>query len=390
MSKRICVMTGTRAEYGLLNPLIKKFLNDEEIELKLVVTGMHLSPEFGLTYKLIEEEGIKIDEKIEILLSSDSGVGVSKAMALAMLSFSEYLNRSMPDMIVLLGDRFETMAMATAATVLNIPIAHLHGGEITEGAYDEAFRHSITKMSYLHFTSNSEHKKRVIQLGEQPNRVFNVGAIGVERILNMDYCSETEIKERLGIDDENKYVIVAFHPVTLEKSTSEEQFNELIMALDQFKNLDIIFIKANSDNDGRIINILIDKYEKDNINRVKSFSTLNSKEYLSALKYCECIIGNSSSGIIEAPSFKICSVNIGDRQRGRLQAKSIVNCEPNSLEIERAIIKAIELKDSGFIESVKNPYGDGETSCKIIKHIKNTINEGIDLKKKFYDVNYYV
>ncbi|MBU3090463.1 UDP-N-acetylglucosamine 2-epimerase (hydrolyzing), partial [Clostridium gasigenes] len=328
MVKKICIVTGTRAEYGLLRPLIDKVNEDNDLELQLIATGMHLSPEFGMTYTNIIDDGHKINEKIEILLSSDTSVGISKSMGLATISFAEAFERLKPDIIVVLGDRYEIFSVCSAAVTAKIPIAHLHGGETTEGAFDEVFRHCITKMSYLHFTSTEEYRKRVIQLGENPNRVFNVGAIGVENIVSLDLLEKREIEKSIGFTLDKPFGLVTFHPVTLENNTSEYQFRELLKALDEMDGMKFIITKANSDSDGRVINKMIDEYEKDNKDKIIAFTSMGYLRYLSAMKYCNSVIGNSSSGIIEAPSFNKPTINIGDRQKGRMQAESVINCNP--------------------------------------------------------------
>ena len=381
--KKVCVVTGTRAEYGLLKPLI-----DNDLELQLIVTGMHLSPEFGMTYNEIIDDGYKVNEKIEILLSSDTPVGISKSMGLATISFAEAFERLKPDMLVVLGDRFEIFAVCSSAVVAKIPIAHLHGGETTEGAFDEAFRHSITKMSYLHFTSTDEYKKRVIQLGENPKRVFNVGAIGVENIIKMELMSKDELEKSIGFNLRDSFSLVTFHPVTLESSTSEEQIKEVLNALDSIDDMKYIITKANSDSDGRIINRFIDEYCNNNKEKVISFTSMGYKRYLSAMKYCDMVIGNSSSGIIEAPSFKKATINIGDRQKGRTQAKSIINCKPIKNQIVESINYAKSNKFKSVLNNVVNPYGNGETSEKIIIEIKKVLNNPIDIKKSFYNIKF--
>ena len=386
MKKTICVVTATRAEYGLLKPLIFKLKEDKDIDLKMAVTGMHLSPEFGLTYKEVINDNIDIDEKIEILMSSDTNVGVCKSMAMAMMSFSEYFNRIKPDMIIILGDRYEIFSIASVATVLNIPLAHIHGGELTEGAYDDVFRHSITKMSYLHFTSCEAYRKRVIQLGEDPKRVFNVGAIGLDSIKSIKLLSLNELEESIDFKLDKKFGIVTFHPVTLEIGAAEEQCNELLMALDNFNNMKFIITKANSDTDGRIINKLIEEYASRNKERILVVSSLGQLRYLSAMKYSSMVIGNSSSGIIEAPSFKVPTVNIGSRQKGIIKARSVIDCEVKKDEIILAINKALDLKFLRSIKDIENAYGDGESSEKIIVNLKKCINGRIDLKKEFYNL----
>ncbi|MER2173183.1 MAG: UDP-N-acetylglucosamine 2-epimerase [Carnobacterium sp.] len=384
--KKICIVTGTRAEYGLLMPLLEQIKQAGDLELQLLVTGMHLSPEFGLTYKVIEADGYTINEKVDILLSSDTPVGISKSMGLGMIGFSECFDRLQPDMVILLGDRYETFVAATAASVARIPIAHLHGGETTEGAFDEAFRHAITKMSWLHFTSAEEYCKRVIQLGESPERVFNVGAIGIENIRKMPLMNKDELEKSLGIVFQKELLLVTFHPVTLEDATSEVQFKNLLNALETIENATIIFTKANSDTDGRIINEMIDEYANEHLENTLAFTSMGQLRYLSAMKLASAVVGNSSSGIIEAPSFKVPTVNIGDRQKGRIQAESLINCEPEKEAISKAI--QLALSDSFYtqLNKTKNPYGDGKVSDKIVGIIREALSKEISLKKTFYNI----
>jgi GDP/UDP-N,N'-diacetylbacillosamine 2-epimerase (hydrolysing) len=307
MKRKICVVTGTRAEYGLLYWLMKEIESNKDLELQLIITGMHLSPEFGLTYKEIEKE-FKIDKKIEMLLSSDTPVGISKSMGLAQISFAEAYDELKPDIVVVLGDRYEIFSAVSAALVSRIPIAHIHGGEITEGAIDEAFRHSITKMSHIHFTATEEYRKRVIQLGENPDRVYNVGAMGIENIRRIKLLSKEEFEKSINFKLNEKNILVTFHPVTLENNTAENQFSELLEAIDKLKNTNIIFTKANSDTDGRIINKMIDEYVLKNRHKAIAFTSLGQLRYLSAMQYVDAVVGNSSSGIVEDPSFKIGTV----------------------------------------------------------------------------------
>lgn len=384
--KKICIITSTRADYGLLVPIIEKIKNDKNLKLQLIVTGMHLSPEFGLTYKQIEEDGYEITEKIEILLSSDTAVGISKSMGLTMISFSEAFERIKPDLIIALGDRYEIFSAVSTAHISKIPIAHLYGGETTQGAFDESLRHCISKMSYLHFTSTEEYKKRVIQLGENPNRVFNVGALGVENIKNMKLLSKEELEKQIDFELHDRYALVTFHPVTLEKSTSKIQFRNLLNALEEIQDLKVIFTKSNSDTDGRILNKMIDDFVMKNPKKYKAFVSMGQLRYLSAMKYSCMVIGNSSSGIVEAPSFKIPTINIGDRQKGRIQGETIINSYPCKEDILRSIqIATVNIENSSY-KNVINPYGDGCTSEKIIKEIKKQLEIKINLKKKFYDI----
>ena len=382
--KKICVVTGTRAEYGLLYWLMKEIQLDKELELQLIVTGMHLSPEFGLTYKEIEKD-FKIDKKIEMLLSSDTAIGISKSMGLAQISFAEAYEDLKPDIIVLLGDRYEIFSAASAALIANIPVAHLHGGEITEGAFDESIRHSITKMSHLHFTAAEEYKNRVIQLGEHPSRVFNVGGMGIENIKRLKLLSRDEFEESINFKLNKKNILVTFHPVTLENSSAKEQFQELLNAIDELKDTNIIFTKANSDTDGRIINQMCDEYVLKNSNKSICFTSLGQLRYLSALQYVDAVVGNSSSGLIEAPSFKIGTINIGDRQKGRLKAKSIIDCDSLKSSILQAFEKLYSEEFESILINTNNPYGDGCASEKIIKELKKVDLKNI-LKKSFYDL----
>jgi len=384
--KKICFVTGTRAEYGLLKPLIDKVYEDDELVLKLVVTGAHLSPEFGLTYKLIEKDGYRIDEKAEVLLSSDTSVGITKSMGLALISFSEIFERNTPDFIVILGDRYEMLSVSTAAMMAKIPIIHLHGGETTQGAVDEAIRHSITKQAYLHFTSTENYRRRVIQLGENPNRVFNVGAMGIENITQLPLLSKGKLEESIKFKLDTPFALCTFHPVTLEKSSTRDQFLELLSVLNLLEDIKVIFTKANADTDGRIINRLIDRYISENPKKAIAFDSMGQLRYLSAMKYCSFVIGNSSSGIIEAPSFSVPTINIGDRQKGRIQAESIINCDAKSDEILGAIKESSTREFKNQLKKVENPYGTGEVSLKIIQILKDYINNNkIDLKKEFYD-----
>lgn len=385
MKKIISVLTATRAEYGLLKPLIKKLSKIEEFDIRIVATGMHLSQEFGLTYKEIEQDGFIIDKKIEILLSSDTSSSVSKSMGLAMISFADYFSSLKPNLLIVLGDRYETLAVSLVAMNEKIPIAHLYGGEKTEGAIDDVIRHSITKLSYLHFTSTDEYRKRVVQLGEHPSRVFNVGALGIENILNEKLLTKKELETSLNITLDKKYAIATFHPVTLEDKTAKTQITNLLDVCSEYKNINFIFTKSNADANGRMINKILDEYEK-KVDNIYVFTSLGMLRYLSALKYCSFVIGNSSSGLLEAPTFKIPTINIGDRQKGRQKASSVIDCLPDKSSIQKAIDKAIENEFIDISKNTVNPYGDGNSSDKIIKILKKyLLKENIDLKKSFYD-----
>lgn len=385
MKKIITVLTATRAEYGLLKPVIKKMLNHENIIVKVVVTGAHLSSEFGLTYREIEEDGVPINRKIEILLSADSPSAISKSMGLAMISFADYFAEEKTDALMVLGDRYETLAVCVAAMNRQIPILHLYGGETTEGAIDEAIRHSITKMSYLHFTSTSVHRNRVIQLGEHPDRVFNIGGLGVENALNVPLMTKEELEKSIRFNLGEKYILFTFHPITLEQKT-EKQFEEILRALDALKEYRILFTKANADADGRIINRMIDNYCNLNKNCI-AVNSLGLTRYLTAIKYCSFVLGNSSSGLIEVPSFHVPTINIGNRQKGRMRAASVIDCSPKAKEIIQAVQTAQSETFRQSIQEISNPYGDGNASGQIIKVLEeHFIPMQIDLKKTFYDL----
>ncbi|MCT7516375.1 UDP-N-acetylglucosamine 2-epimerase [Aliarcobacter cryaerophilus] len=382
--KKICVVTGTRAEYGLLYWFLKEIESDKELQLQVIVTGMHLSPEFGLTYKEIEKE-FKINKKIEMLLSSDTSVGISKSMGLAQISFAESYDELKPDIVIVLGDRYEIFSATSAAMIARIPIAHIHGGEKTEGAFDESIRHSITKMSHLHFTATNEYKNRVIQLGEHPSRVFNVGGMGIENIKRLKLLSKDEFEKSIEFKLNSKNILVTFHPVTLENSTAKEQFQQLLDAIDELEDTNIIFTKANSDTDGRVINQMIDEYVTKNSHKSIVFTSLGQLRYLSALQYVDAVVGNSSSGLAEAPSFRIGTINIGDRQKGRIKASSVIDCEANKNSIVKAFEKLYSKEFQNSLINVKNPYGDGCASKRIVEILKNVDLKNI-LKKSFYDL----
>jgi GDP/UDP-N,N'-diacetylbacillosamine 2-epimerase (hydrolysing) len=386
MKTKICIVTGSRAEYGLLFPLMKAIQEDEAFILQILVTGMHLSPEFGHTYREIEKDGFQIHEKVEMLLSSDTDAGITKSTGLGMIGFSDTFNRLKPDLVILLGDRFETFAAATAAYFAKIPIAHLHGGEVTEGATDEGLRHAITKMSYWHFTSTEVYKTRVIQLGENPENVFNVGAIGIDNIKNIKPLNKKYLSEDLKFDLELPFLLITYHPVTLEHNSAEEQFNQLLAALEQFSDLRLIFTKPNADANGRIIIKLIDDFVGQNSYRAAGFMSLGQKRYLSLMRFAHAVVGNSSSGIIETPSFGIPTVNIGDRQKGRERADSVIDSLPNFESISASIKKAISADFQNFCKSVKNVYGQGETTLQIMNVLKNR-PIAQNLKKHFYDLH---
>ncbi|WP_324719206.1 UDP-N-acetylglucosamine 2-epimerase [Salinimicrobium sp. HB62] len=386
MKKKICVITGTRAEYGPLYWLLKFLKDDDEVELQLIVTGMHLSPEFGLTYREIEKAGFTINKKIEMLLSSDSSIGISKSMGLAQISFAEALEELRPDIIVVLGDRYEIFSAVAAAMISKIPVAHLHGGEATEGLIDEPIRHSITKMSHLHFTATEAYRSRVIQMGESPDRVFNVGTPTLDNVFRLELLDRRKFEESIDFTLNRRNIMITFHPVTLENNTAEVQFKELLGAISELEDTNFIFTKPNSDTNGRVIINLIDDFVAKNSERACAFVSLGQLRYLSALKFVDVVLGNSSSGIAEAPSFQVATVDIGDRQKGRIKAKSVISCEPNKKSISEALSVALSEPFQKKLKKVKNPYGEGGASQKIVDILKSFDYSDI-LKKKFYDLN---
>jgi GDP/UDP-N,N'-diacetylbacillosamine 2-epimerase (hydrolysing) len=385
--RKICIVTGTRAEYGLLYWLMKEIKEDTELELQIIATGMHLSPEFGLTYQKIEEDGFQIDEKVEMLLSSDTPVGIAKSVGLGVVGFADALARQKPDIMVVLGDRFEILAAAQTAMIARIPIAHIHGGEVTEGAIDEAIRHAITKMSHFHFTAAEPYRRRVIQLGETPERVLNYGAPGLDNLKKMKLLNRTSFEKAIDFQLGKLSFLVTYHPVTLSDTMPEKSFNELLNAIDQFPEATVIFTKANADTAGRTINNNIEKYVQKNPVRTKVFTSMGQLLYLSAIKNADVIIGNSSSGIVEAPAFHKPIVNIGQRQQGRLKADSIIDCEETEQAIVDAIKKGLSAEFKEILRDTKSPYGQRNASLKIKEYLKKVSLQNI-LMKKFYDVNY--
>lgn len=383
--RRICVITGSRAEYGLLSGLMRAIQEDADLQLQIIATNMHLSPEFGLTYKEIEQDGFRIDKKVQMLLSSDTSNATTKSVGLATIGFADAYEDLQPDLIVVLGDRYEILAAVTAALFFKIPVAHLHGGEITEGAYDDCIRHAITKMSHLHFTSTEAYRQRVIQLGEQPERVFYVGAIGIENIKSIPLLSKTELETSIGFSLGSKVLLVTYHPVTLENNTAASQCQNLLDALDEFTEYKVIFTLPNSDTDGRIIIQMIHEYVSKHPDRCMSVPSLGLKRYLSALKYVNAVIGNSSSGIIEVPSFGIPTLDIGDRQKGRLAAESVIHCGTEQKEIAEGLRTVLAEKQKVVSKNCKNPY-DKENTTKTILNIIKCYPLNQLVQKTFYNI----
>ena len=387
MKKKIGVLTATRAEFGLLKPLIIRLKQEEFCDVKVLVTGAHLSPDFGYTYKEIESAGIPIDVKIECLTEGDSPKDISNNMSLALTGFANYFDNHKMDLLIVLGDRYETMAVCIAAMNAEIPIAHIHGGEATEGLIDEAIRHSITKMSQLHFVCTDVYRNRVIQMGEQPSKVFNVGALAVENINNIHFYSREKLGESIGLDLSGDFAVVTYHPVTLEENSGVDQVGELLYAIDSFPNLKFVFTKSNSDAGGRRINRLIDDFAKER-NNVVAVTSLGVERYLSAVKNSCVVIGNSSSGIIEAPCLHVPTVNIGDRQKGRFMPESVLNCGPEREAIIESIKIGISPDFRNKIKDMTNPFGNGNTSEIITMIIRSEFEKYglINIKKHFYDM----
>jgi GDP/UDP-N,N'-diacetylbacillosamine 2-epimerase (hydrolysing) len=384
MNRKICVVTGTRAEYGLMRWLMQGIKDDPDLTLQVVATGMHLSKEFGMTYKEIESDGFQIDYKVNNINKSDSPLGISEAIADGIRGCGMAFSNLKPDIIVLLGDRFEIFAAATAALTARIPIAHIHGGEATEGLIDEAIRHSVTKMSHLHFVAADVYRNRVIQLGEDPNNVHLVGGLGLDSINNLKLLEKKELEDSLKLKFADRSLLITFHPVTLENETAEVQMLELLAALSNFQDATLIFTLPNADTGGRILLRLIEDFVTSNPNAY-SFDSLGQLKYLSCLKFVDGVVGNSSSGLIEAPSFRKGTVNIGDRQRGRLKSKSVIDCIPIKSEIQVALRQLYSTEFQNELADAKNPYGTGGASHKILTVLKNVDLSGI-VKKKFNDL----
>lgn len=385
-NRKICIFTGTRAEYGLLKPLMQRIREADDCDLQLLVSGSHLSEQFGYTVTEIEEDGFRVDEKVDIEPEADSATSVCRSTGLGVIEYGKALERLCPDMLVLLGDRYEALAAATTAMLHRVPIAHIHGGESSYGAIDESIRHAITKMSYLHFTSTQEYADRVIQLGEHPNRVFHVGALGVENILTQPLLSRQAICRDLGIATDRQYLLVTFHPATLDSTPAVDQVRELLGALERFPEYAIIFTGANADAGGQEINRLLKDFAEASPEDRHLFDSLGMVRYLSAVKYAECVVGNSSSGIIEVPSLGIPTVDIGNRQLGRVRAASVLHCNPEQKSIADSVSQALSPEFKKNIESVSNPYQKPGTSTAIFDRLKTFKSEPQTHMKRFFDI----
>lgn len=384
MSRTVCVVTGTRADYGLLRWVMEGIRQSPDLHLQVIATGMHLSPEFGLTYREIEKDGFVINRKVEMLLSSDTPAGVTKSMGLGLIGFGEAIEQLKPDLMLLLGDRFEIFAAAAAAMVARVPLAHLHGGETTEGAIDEAIRHSITKMSHLHFVAAEEYRRRVVQLGEAPERVFLVGGLGIDNLRRLELLDRAALETALDFKLGLKNLLVTFHPVTLEKSTAGAQMTELLAALDALEDTHLIFTMPNADTDGRILMAMIEQFVATHPN-ARVYTSLGQMRYLSCISQVDGVVGNSSSGLIEVPSFRKGTVNIGDRQRGRLKAGSVIDCAPDRQSIADALRTLYSAEFQSGLATVRNPYGEGGASDKVVRVLQEYPLDQL-LKKPFYDL----
>jgi UDP-hydrolysing UDP-N-acetyl-D-glucosamine 2-epimerase len=384
MTRKIAVFTGTRAEYGLLYWLMKDIQASSQLELQLIVGAMHLSPEFGETWQQIEQDGFDIDAKVEMLLSSNTPVGVAKSMGLGTIGFADALDRLRPDALVILGDRFEALAIAQAALIMHIPIAHLHGGELTEGAYDDSIRHAITKMASLHFVATEPYRKRVIQMGERPDNVFRVGALGLDHLTRSSQLSFEDLRASLGFELQKPYFLVTYHPATAAEEDPVTTFSALLGALDQFPDYQVIITYPNADNGGRKIIPLLKQYAQQQPERVFAIESLGLKRYLSAAANAAAVIGNSSSGIIEVPALGVPTVDVGHRQKGRLAANSIVHCDIQPEAILSALATVLTPAFTLAAKSTSNPYGCGNAAADIVR-----ILEHIDVAapKKFYDLH---
>ncbi len=383
--RKICIVTGTRAEYGLLYWLMKEIADDPDLQLRIIATGMHLSPEFGLTYQQIEADGFNIDAKVEMLLSSDTSVGIAKSIGLGVIGFADALERLQPDILVLLGDRFEILAAAQAATIAQIPIAHLHGGETTEGAFDEQIRHAITKFAQWHFVAAEPYRKRVIQLGESPDRVFNFGSPGLDHLQFINWLDRPTLEKTLGIELRSPLFLVTYHPVTLEAQSPSVAMQELLTALDGFPDATAIVTYPNADTGGRILIEQIDQWVAQNSHRARAFVSLGQQRYLSLMNQADVILGNSSSGLTEAPALKKATVNLGDRQKGRLKAQSVIDTPEQSSDIVTALQKALSPEFQARLPLVESWYGSGNVSHQIKEKLKTVTHQS---QKSFFDIQH--
>lgn len=383
--RKICIVTGTRAEFGLLTPLMESIENDEELDLQVVVTGMHLSPDFGNTYKEVEKK-FKIDKKIEILFAEDTSTAVSKSMGLVQTSFPAAFEGLAPDLVVVLGDRYEIFAVAATAMIMKIPIAHLSGGEVTEGAIDDSIRHAITKMSHLHFVATEEYRNRVLQLGENPKHVFNFGELGLDNIANLKLLEKKAFEESIDFRLDEKSLLITYHPTTLENKESIKQgFVNLLSVLDGLDNTSLIFTKSNSDEGGRMINTMIEDFVEARPDKAVLFASLGQLRYLSALQHVDAVVGNTSSGIVEAPSFKLPAINIGNRQKGRIQGDNVINTSAKLEDLKVAFKKLYSVEFQASLKTISNPYFKEGNAALETKEILKSIDLSNIVNKKFFD-----
>lgn len=382
--RTICVVSGTRADYGLLQWVMHGIRRDPALKLQVVATGMHLSPEFGLTYREIEADGFTIDRKLEMLTSSDSPSGVTKSIGLGVIAFADAFMELRPDIVLVLGDRFEIFAAVTAAMIAGLPIAHLHGGEITEGAFDDAIRHSITKMAHLHFVAAEPYRRRVVQMGESPERVFLSGGLGVDTIRKTPLLNRADLEAAIGFKLGRKNLLVTFHPVTLEPGAAPGQMAALLKALDSLRDTHLIMTMPNADTGGRELIRLVEQFVATRPH-ARAYTSLGQLRYLSCMAHVDGVVGNSSSGLAEAPSFRKGTVNIGDRQRGRLKVASVIDCDPDCASILAAIETLYSPLFQASLKKVESPYGDGGASEKIVDVLKHFDIDGIT-KKSFCDL----
>ena len=384
--KKICFVTATRAEYGQLAPVMRKMKNNKDIILQILVTGTHLVDSYGYTYREIESDGFTIDEKVEIQVNTDTKVGICKTMGLAMIGISDALDRLTPDMIVILGDRYEMLSVASVAAIMGIPIAHISGGDSTPNAVDDVIRHSITKMSMLHFAFTEQYRKRIIQMGEHPDRVFNVGALGVENAKDVRCMTKNEVSAHIGFDLSNKYILITFHPTTRSYGTAKKEIENILSALEDNEEYSYIFTKANSDPEGGIINDTIDKFVMRHSNQAILVDSLGTELYMNVMRYSDIVMGNSSSIIVEAPSLKVPIINIGDRQKGRLKSDAVVDCKAEKTDICNAIQYTLTDEYRERLSMSTNPFEGYKTSARIVEEIKNFLDkENISCRKEFFD-----
>lgn len=380
----VCVFTSSRADFGLLRPVMGLIRESTDLRLRLLASGSHLSPEFGLTKTEVCEAGFTIDEEVEVVVSADTPTAICSSMGLALIGFGSALVRLEPSVLLVLGDRYETLCASTAAQVCLVPVAHIHGGETSQGAMDEAFRHAITKMSHLHFASCELHRRRIIQMGEQPAHVFNVGALGVENVRRTALMSRQEVASAIGLPENRPFLLVTFHPVTLERATAEVQFSALLEALEAFTDHAVLLTRSNADVDGRVINETLEGYRRTRPTRAVVAASLGMRTYLSAMSHADAVVGNSSSGLLEAPALRVPTVNIGDRQKGRLGAASVIDCDPKPGAIVEAIRTALSEEFRGSLAGMTHPCEQPDTAARIVQQLCEAPLDGI-LKKPFYD-----